>query len=152
MSQAQEVENPPDEEFNAMARRAFEHLLDRFPDSPLAIGRARCGLATVEENAFVLDGDLSHKERALAHLRAIIDDEALSLTPFVRIAADRIETLDETFTPVTFAPPPAAPEPITLDEVEGTYDYGPDTPIRITPATTPDEEPSEPEQPEKDED
>ena len=108
---AQEVEEPPDRELNEIARSAFNKLLERFPENPLAVGTAHSALATVEENAFVLDSDAVHEERARAHLRAIIDDEALSLMPFGRMALDRTKALEATFTPVTFAkaPPPPAP-------------------------------------------
>ncbi len=111
-------DDPPDEELNEMARGAFGRLLGRFPDNPLAVGVAYCGLATVEENSFVLDGDPAHKERAREHFRAILDDPALALMPFTRMARDRLETLEATFSPVTFGPPlespPEAAAPISI--------------------------------------
>ena len=82
---SQKTENPPDSEFNDKARAAFDDLLSGFPENPMAFGTANCGLATVEENAFSLDGDLGHKLRAREHLQAIILIEAPRLLfPFAR--------------------------------------------------------------------
>lgn len=108
---AQRVEVPPDFELNEQAGRAFEELLKFSGDNPLAIGIAYSGLATVEENWFVLDGDLAHKEKAEEYLVKIIDNPALSALPFVRMAMDRRKALDETFTKVEFADPVPPEEP-----------------------------------------
>jgi hypothetical protein len=110
---AQQVPDPPDRELNDQARKAFDELLRRFPENPLALGIAHSGLATVEENEFVIDGDLAHKEWAGEHLAAIIKEPALNGMPFQRIARDRRKALDETFTVVEFdyPEPEDAPEP-----------------------------------------
>jgi hypothetical protein len=92
----------PDPELNAMARNAFEELLSRFGDRPLAVGIAHSGLATVAENEFVLDKDMSHRETAEKHLTAIIENSALNGMPFQRIALERRNTLDKVFTEVEF--------------------------------------------------
>lgn len=102
---ARKGDDPPNDELNEIARQAFRRLLERFPDNPLVVGIAYCGLATVEENSFVLDGDPSHKERSREHLRAILDNPALALMPFTRMALERLDTLDVTFSAVTFEPP-----------------------------------------------
>lgn len=99
---AKEVSAPPDPDFNEKAREAFEKLLKRFPKNPMAKGIARLGLATVEENAFVLTGDFAHEDRARVHLNAVIDDAALNGMPFQRMASDRLASLDATFTRVEF--------------------------------------------------
>jgi len=112
---AQQVPLPPDRELNQNARDAFEQLLTRFGDNPLAVGVALTGLATYEENEFVLDGDLSHKENARAHLDAIVGDPRLNALPFQQLALDRLKTLDATFTEVTVEPPPPLPPPPLAD-------------------------------------
>ncbi|MHC4698592.1 MAG: hypothetical protein ACYTFA_17815 [Planctomycetota bacterium] len=122
---AQQVESPPDPDLNDQARDAFDSLLERFPDNALAFGLAYSGLATVAENDFALDADLAHRERAKAHLQAILDNPALNSLPFHRVAADRLVKLDATCSIVRFAPPSeseeAQPAPV------------PQAPITITP-------------------
>ncbi len=108
---AQLVPVPPDRELNEKARQAFEQLQSRFVGNPLAVGVALSGLATVEENEFVLDGNLSHKEKAREHLNAIVGNPQLNALPFQQLALDRLKSLDATFTKVTVAPPPPPPLP-----------------------------------------
>lgn len=108
---AQQVPFPPDRELNQKAREAFEQLRSRYGDNPLAVGVALSGLATVEENEFVLDGDLAHKEKARAHLNAIVGNPKLNALPFQQLALDRLKLLDATFTKITVEPPPPPPPP-----------------------------------------
>jgi len=108
---AQQVPFPPDRELNQKAREAFGQLLLRFSDNPLAVGVALSGLATVEENEFVLDSDLSHKDKARAHLNAIVSNPKLNALPFQQLALDRLKSIDSTFTKVTVEPPPPPPPP-----------------------------------------
>lgn len=112
---AQQVPFPPDAELNRKARRAFEDLLARFSDNPLATGSALCGLATVEENEFVLDNDLSHKDKAGAYLDRVVADPRLNSTPYQRMALDRIKSLDATFSKVTTQAPPPLPPPLPTE-------------------------------------
>ncbi len=107
---ARDVPLPPDRGLNAKAESALRQLLERFPDNPLAVGLAHSGLVTVEQNYFVLDGDLVHKERVAEHLAAIVENPALNGLPFKRIALERREALDETFLNVSFEHPPLPPE------------------------------------------
>ncbi len=107
---AREVPVPPDRELNTKAESALRQLLERFPDNPLAVGLAHSGLVTVEQNYFVLDGDLVHKERAAEHLAAIVENPALNGLPFKRIALERREALDEIFVTVSFEHPSLPPE------------------------------------------
>ena len=101
-----EAENAPDEELNNVARESYERVLKSFTKNPIAIGRAHLGLATVAENDFALDGDIDrHKAEAVKHLKAVMDDARLQTTPFYRLAQSRCDSIDETFTVVTFAPP-----------------------------------------------
>ena len=79
--------------------------MSRFKDSPFAIGLAQTGLATVEANAFVLDGDMAHKERFERHLTAVIDNPALNGMPLQRMALDRRNAVDATFTRMEFVYP-----------------------------------------------
>ncbi len=99
---AREVPAPPDPELNIMAREAFEELLRRFGNKRLAVGIAHCGLATVEENEFVLDRDMAHKNRAEEHLTAVIENPQLSGMPFQRLALDRRTALNKVFAEVEF--------------------------------------------------
>ena len=116
---AQEVDAPPDLDLNAKARTAFEALLARFQNNPLAFGVAHTGLATVEENQFALDSDMAHKELARAHLQSVLDNPGLGSMPLYRLASDRLEKLDAVFTAVRFAPAlePVEPEPVAIEPV-----------------------------------
>ena len=109
---AQEVDVPPDPELNERARDAFTTLLVQFGDNPMAFATAHCGLATVEENAFVLDGSLAHKERARQHLEAVIGNPAIQGLPFHRLALDRQKLIDKVFTVVRFESAPLEEEEI----------------------------------------
>lgn len=122
---AGDVVVPPDRELNDRAKEAFEELLERFGENPLARGIAHCGLATVEENYYVLDHDLAHKERAKDHLSAVIEDPLLNGMPFKRSALDRRNALDKIFTEVVFV----YPEP----EEEPADEPGPGQPISLDP-------------------
>lgn len=109
---------PPDSELNRKARAAFEELLTRFGDNPLAAGAALSGLATVEENEFVLDGNESHKAKAREYLDRIVADARLNGMPFQRLALDRLKALDATFSKVVTqapAPLPLPPPPAPVD-------------------------------------
>ncbi|HNQ24522.1 MAG TPA: hypothetical protein PKK06_15665 [Phycisphaerae bacterium] len=106
---------PPDRAFNDHARGAAQMLLDRFPQHTFAQALALSTLATVEENEFALDGDLAHKERARAHLTAMLERPALNGTPFQTQAADRLKALDSIFTVVAFAPPLPPEEAAALE-------------------------------------
>jgi len=107
---AGEAATPPDPAFNEKAKVAFEQLLSRFPNNPLAVGVAHCGLATVAENRFALDGNPAHKNEAHRHLTAVIENKALERMPFYGLARDRRVALDDTFTRVRFDPaPPSEP-------------------------------------------
>ncbi|RJP37149.1 MAG: hypothetical protein C4547_05840 [Phycisphaerales bacterium] len=116
--------------FNDEAAEAFERLLKRYPNNPLAVGVARCGLATVAENRFALGGDPSQKETARTLLAAVRDDPRLTGWPIQSLALNRLNLLDQTFRTVTFAPPPPEPQgPMPDDEADpGTPRPQPDTP------------------------
>lgn len=107
---AAQTEDHPDPELNEKARAAFARLLSEFPKNPLAVGAARCGLAVVEENAFALDGELIHKAQAKEHLQAIVDNPKFAGMPFYRIATERLENMDSTFTIARFVSAPIVPE------------------------------------------
>lgn len=96
----------PDRELNDEARKAFEELLSKFGNNPMAIGVSHLGLATVEENMFSFDRDDSHKINATRHLKIVAEDPALDGIPFKRIAMDRLKAIDTTFTIVHFVEPP----------------------------------------------
>jgi hypothetical protein len=99
-------------ELNEKARQAFEALRNRFPRNSMAVGTALTGLATVEENAFSIDGDTSHKEKARELLKQVAEGaDFAGLPPLQRIARDRFASLDETFTRVAVQPAPPPPPP-----------------------------------------
>jgi hypothetical protein len=116
---AQQAPLPPDAELNRKARKAFEGLVSRFSRNPLALGAALSGLATVEENEFVLDGDMAHKEKARDYLDRIVREPKLNGMPFQKMALDRLKTLDMTFSKVRVeAPPPLPPPPAPVSPPE----------------------------------
>lgn len=106
---AEKAPNPPGEAMNAKAREAYEELLAKFPSNPLAFGAAHAGLATVEENAFALDREPSHKEKAQEHLQAILNRSDLAAMPFYKMATDRLARIDDVFSVTRFAAAPIAP-------------------------------------------
>lgn len=128
---AMEAPDSPDSELNNMARSGLVELLDRFPDNPLAAGVALHGLATVEQNSFVIDFSLRHKENARKHLQQIIDTKFLHTTPFHQLAVSRISMLDDVFTEVKLESPPL-PEP---EKTEGENQENPDG-EKIDPPST----------------
>ncbi|MCH7992901.1 MAG: hypothetical protein IIB57_00500, partial [Planctomycetes bacterium] len=69
-----------------------------------------CGLASVEENAFALDGDLTHKAKAREHLQAILDQPEFANMPFYRMATDRLNNIDGIFTVARFVAAPIVPD------------------------------------------
>ena len=101
----------PDRDLTLVAKTALEELLTRFGKNPLDRGVALSGLATVEENLYIVDRDPAHKEQAKGRLNAIVNDDALSGMPLMRIAMDRLRDLDKTFSRVEFSyPEPDLPE------------------------------------------
>jgi len=118
---------PPDAELNETARGAFEELRRRYPDNPLALGAALLGLASVEENAFLLDGNASHKEQADKLLSEVISYSLLTnVPPMQRMAVDRKKALDATFTKIVVVPPVIVPPPEA--------DASPSVPLPTEPA------------------
>ncbi len=107
---SQKSEAPPDRKLLETARGAYEKLIGTFPNSPLALGTARLGLATIEEDMYLLTRDAAHKSRAREHLTSVVDDTRMASLPLYRLALDRRNALDTTLTLVAFAPPvPGAP-------------------------------------------
>lgn len=115
------------QQYTDEAALAFERLSSRFADNMLAQGVALCGLATVEENRFALDGDRSRLDKARRLLEQVRDDARFNATPFKTDALARLNTLAEVFTPVTFAPPLPAPAPPPSEEPPATPDGAAET-------------------------
>lgn len=112
MSRAGAAEDgTPSREFLEMAQEAFQSLLERHGEKPLDAGAALMGLATVEEDLFVLDRDPAHKEKAREYLERIANDASFNGTPYQTIALERLNTLDETFIQVALVDAPAGPPP-----------------------------------------
>ena len=93
----------PSVEFLDLAEAAYQGVLNRFPNRSLDVGVALCGLASIEEDRFVLDSDPAHQEAARRYLQRIRDDGQLTGTPIVSVALARLNTLDETFLPIVIA-------------------------------------------------
>ncbi len=106
-----EVPWPPDKELNEQAASSLGDLLSKFGDNPIAAGVALSGLATVEENRFLIDHDYSHKDKAREYLTRIIDDPRLNGMPFQKLAIDRRKSLDDTFVLIQFDNPQPEPAP-----------------------------------------
>lgn len=104
-----DVPDPPDRELNETAESALEQLRSDFGSNPLALGYALNALATVEENKFTLDRDPSHKETAREYLQQVVDTPSLNGMPYQRMALDRLERIDSTFSRVDIAFPAAPP-------------------------------------------
>lgn len=107
---AELVPFPPDLDLNEQARQAFDELRTRFPGNPMAVGVAALGLATVEENLYIHDRDLTHKDSARRYLDSVVQNPALNGMPFQQMAIDRLASLDATFSEVVIVPPSAPPE------------------------------------------
>lgn len=132
---------PPDPELNARAREAFEEMLKRFPGEPLPTGVALSGLATVEENEFILDHNLAHKEKAREHLTRLSSDSMFTGLPFQRMALDRLKSLDSLFVETEFEPaPPPPPEEVVAQEeapVDGEAAPPEAEPVQVEPVDVP---------------
>lgn len=124
---------PPDREFNGRARRAFEELLKRFSREPMPTGIALAGLATVEENDYVLDHNLAHKEKAREYLTRLSTDSMFNGLPFQRMALDRLKTLDSIFVVTEFAPAPPAPPAEPAAAVDVPVEGAP-VPVKVEPS------------------
>ncbi len=133
---AREVDDPPSAEWNKKAGEAFNALLTRFANNPIAFGAAHCGLATVAENEFARDGKAEHKETARRHLKAVLDNTALNGVPYYQLAKDRIARLDEVFTVVRFvsAPPEEEVTESSLDDVPAMITPVPISEDQVPPA------------------
>ena len=130
---AKEAPFPPDRELNNKARRAFEELLKRFPRETLGAGVALSGLATVEENEFLWDYNLGHKEKAKEYLTRLANEPMFQGLPFQRVALDRLKSIDSVFQVTQFMPPPPPPPaPEGEAQVEGV-----DTPPPAVPTEQP---------------
>ncbi len=92
---------PPDPELNERAREAFTSLRDDFSNNPVAESIALLGLATVEENAFVIDGLATHKQNAEEYLSTVIRESRFNGLPTQTLATQRRESLDHTFTKIS---------------------------------------------------
>lgn len=119
---------PPDRELNDKARQAFTALLGRFPQSPVAVGTARLGLATAEENDYILDGKADHKAEAAKQIEAVIADPHLDGLPYKRLALSRQKRLDAVFSPMHFQPPSTEELETAAKAIEEATTVGPPAP------------------------
>jgi hypothetical protein len=117
-----------DKEFNDLARSAANELLAHATGAPLVFAFAHCTLARAEANAFLLDQDPQHQERARTHLNAVLENTALRNTPFQKLAADQLNQLGEDFQVIAFAPPA---EPMKVKGASGTVTVDSDQPIQV---------------------
>lgn len=116
---AKEVPDSPDRELTEIAQNSLFELQKKYPDNAMALGVALNGLASVEQNLFLIDYSSSHKNAARNYLQKILDTKILHSTPFQRIAADRLAAIDSVFIEVTLDyPPPPEPEDTKEDDLE----------------------------------
>lgn len=115
---AQLAPAPPDPALNERAREAFETLRDKFSSNSVATGVALLGLATVEENAFVLDRSPTHKQKAHDYLSSVIRDERFNGLPLQTVATQRREALDRTFTMINVVSAAIVEAPAPTDEAD----------------------------------
>lgn len=107
-------------EYLDWAEEAYHALLDGYADRMPVAATALGGLATIEENRFVTDGDLSHRDTARAFLERLQNQAEFKGTPFQTNAARRLQTLDETFQTITMVEPPPPPiPPVSISAEDG---------------------------------
>ncbi len=114
MNRAQAADDgTPSAEFLEMARAAYQEVIERYPGRSLDVAAALIGLATIEEDFFILDDDLAHKDACRGFLEQIRDNAELNGTPFQTVALERLNALDRTFVQVVMvdAPPVAVTLP-----------------------------------------
>ncbi|MEE9294654.1 MAG: hypothetical protein V3W34_06815 [Phycisphaerae bacterium] len=90
------------------AEKAYLELVKAYPDRMPVVGMAMSALATIVENRFVADKDLSHKEVARDYLTKLQNDVRFKGTPFQVDAAERLLHLDEIFQVIALAEPLAS--------------------------------------------
>ncbi len=140
-------------EYLNQAEQAYEELRRAYPDCMPVVAMALGALANIEENRFVADQDLKHRDAARAYLTQLQDDPQFRGTPFQTDAAQRLRELEGVFQVIVLAEPlplPPAPEPgpaaqspgITITPVDGTQGS-----IEIIPAGAPVTTASEPSAP-----
>ena len=111
-----------DEELKAelldSAERGCKTIVDRYPQNTALRAAALNGLAAVEQNRYVLDGDLAHKDRSRAYLEQIRNGSEFLSTPFQAAVLDRLNDFDRMWQPLVLVepPPPAEPAPDPVDE------------------------------------
>jgi hypothetical protein len=87
------------------AAEAYEELAKAFPDRMPVVGMALGVLATIEEDRFLVDGDLKHKEKAKEYLTRLVNEPPFKGTPFQTAAAQRLGMIDDIFQVITLADP-----------------------------------------------
>jgi hypothetical protein len=118
------------------AEKASQTLLTDYGDQAIPAAAALLGLATIEANLFVLDGDPGHKDKALNFLTQIRDDpEKFGGTPFMARALEAINQLDKTFQIVTIAEAPPMRPP--ADDAILLPGDAPSAPVTVRPVTVP---------------
>lgn len=101
-------------EYLDRAEEAFQALLQAYPERMPVLGVSLAGLATVEENRFVVDGDPSHRDNARRYLERLQNEPVFRETPYQTEAALRLQTIDTVFQTITLADPlPVAEVPAT---------------------------------------
>ena len=131
LMQAEKGEGGIDPEYLSVAEAALKKIIDNHSDSTVYYGRALCGMFQVEADKFVIDKDVSHREKAEKYLDILRTDNRFSGLPFQKLAIDLYENLDNTFTVVEF---PKAPEPVvTKPEVSKPAITSPVAPV-VTPS------------------
>lgn len=93
------------------AERSCRTIIERYPQNTSLRAAALNGLAAVEQNRYVLDGDLAHKDRSRAYLEQIRNGKEFLSTPFQTAVLDRLNDFDRMWQPLVLVEPPPAAEP-----------------------------------------
>jgi len=121
-------------EFLDRAAKAYQTLVDSYPDRMPVVATALAGLASIEESRFVIDGDLKHRDIAKGFLERLQNGTAFKGTPFQTEAARRLKSLASTFQAITLADPlplpplPQLPASSSADDTTAKTEAQPTTP------------------------
>lgn len=103
------------------AERHFQAVRTENAEEVVAQAAVLNGLAALEEDRFLIDGDISHKEKAKAHLETIRNSEMFLGTPFQTGVLARLNEFDDLWQPIVLVEPP--PPPAVIEETPQFPDF-----------------------------
>lgn len=121
LSLARKTDSDPTVELDR-AEQAFQELRQSYPTRMPVVAMALSSLASIEEDRFVVDHDMTHRETARRYLEELQNSPMFKGSPFQTDAAERLQQLDDVFQVITLAPPlpppPLPPVPDASSAVE----------------------------------